>query len=396
MFENTIQLLLACARPVANPAADEQVRQLLRQRIDWDLLLEQANWHCVGPLLYMALRSATSEQVPPAVLSSLRSRYEVNFRHNLFLSGQMMKLLKKFQESSIPAIPYKGPLLCSYYQNLGLREFGDLDFLVLPRDVQRANDLLHSEGFRPHLYKPCVHEPRTLPFARAFHYEMVYTADSSTKVDLHWALMPGFWALPEQVEEVWTRLLALPVAGGSVTTLSHEDTLLLLCAHGAKHMWQSLGWICDVVALLHAVPELDWDAIFERAEKFRVKRALGLGLHLANKLLGAGLPNGVLNHIQEDNETQKLAAAVCKGLFAVDARSESVLASCAFLMRTRENAKDAIRCGLERIFQPTMAEWQSIALPRVLFPAYYFLRPVRLLTKHGFRSQEMSSDQRHS
>jgi hypothetical protein len=77
---------------------------------------------------------------------------------------------------------------------------------------------------------------------------------------------------------------------------------------------------------------------------------------------------------------------VKKGLFVPDPESDGVLASCSFLMRTRENLKDALRCGFERIFQPTMAEWQSIALPQILFPAYYFLRPIRLLTKHGFRN----------
>ena len=141
----------------------------------------------------------------------------------------MMELVRKFRERGIPAIAYKGPALCSYYPDLGLREFGDLDFLVAPRDVPHANEMLHAEGFRPQLYKPCAHEPHSLPFARAFHYEMLYTsADATTKIDLHWALMPGFWALPDQAEEVWDRLQTRPVAGGSVTTLSHEDTLLLL------------------------------------------------------------------------------------------------------------------------------------------------------------------------
>jgi hypothetical protein len=387
MCDDNIQLLLAGSTPMASPARGEQVRELLGRHIDWDLLLEQANWHCVSPLLYTVLRADAPDLVPAAALSSLRSRYELNFRHNLFMSGQMMQLVRKFRERNIPVIAYKGPALCSYYQDLGLREFGDLDFLVAPGDVPRANEMLHLEGFHPHLYEPCEQEPRTLPFARAFHYEMVYTsADASTKVDLHWALMPGFWALPNQVEEVWDRLQALPVAGGTVTTLGHADTLLLLCAHGAKHMWQSLGWICDLAALLHAVPGLNWHAISARAEKFRMKRALGLGLSLANSLLGAKLPAEVLRGIHEDHEIQKLAATVRKDLFAAEPQEESVLASCSFLMRTRENAKDAIRCGLERIFQPTMAEWQSIALPRILFPAYYFLRPMRLLTKHGFRN----------
>jgi hypothetical protein len=369
MFDPGIQLLLACVR---TPGA-VQGGQI------------QAEWHCVEPLLYWNLQAEAPDLVPSATLSTLRARFEDNCRRNLFWSGQLIRLTTKFRERKIPVIAYKGPVLCSYYQNLGLRQFDDLDFLVAPEDVARADEMLRQDGFRPHLYKPCAQEPRTLPFARAFHYEMVYTADSGTKVDLHWALMPGFWALTGHAVEIWTRLQTLSVGGGTVATLSHEDSLLLLCAHGTKHMWRSLGWICDVAAMLHAVPGLDWRTIEERAARLRVKRAVRLGLHLANDLLGATLPADVARTIGADPETQKLATAVKESLFARNFKTESVIENCSFLMRTRENVRDSIRCALEQIFQPTMAEWQSIALPRVLFPAYYFLRPVRLLTKHVFR-----------
>jgi hypothetical protein len=150
-------------------------------------------------------------------------------------------------------------------------------------------------------------------------------------------------------------------------------------------MWRSLGWISDLAAVLHSIPGLDWAAIFERAARLRVKRALGLGLFLASDLLGSRLPAEAQRLIQEDAEIEKLAASVRAALFAGQAADGGVLASCLFLMRTRENTRDALRCGLERVFQPTMAEWHSIALPRILFPAYYFLRPMRLLTKHGLR-----------
>jgi hypothetical protein len=386
MSDSNKQLLLACARPALDQSQAKLIRELLSQPIDWQLLLQQASWHCVRPLLYANLQAAAPDLAPPLALASLRSHFEDNFRHNLFLSGQMLQLVKKFEERKVPVIAYKGPALCGYYRNLGLREFGDLDFLVAPKDVQRANEILHSEGFRPHLYTPCPQEARALPFARAFHNEMVYTsADSKTKVDLHWTLMPGFWALADHAGEVWDRLQRLPVAGSSVATLGHEDTLLLLCAHGAKHMWRSLGWISDLAAVLHSIPGLDWAAIFERAARLRVKRALGLGLFLASDLLGSRLPAEAHRLIQEDAEIGKLAASVRAALFAGQAADGGVLASCLFLMRTRENTRDALRCGLERVFQPTMAEWHSIALPRILFPAYYFLRPMRLLTKHGLR-----------
>ncbi len=383
MFDLNAQLLLACSRPKAEAG---QIGRLLRQGVDWDRVLQQAAWHCVSPLLCRSLPPQVSYMVPAAARAALQSNYEDNFRKNLFMAAGMVRLATKFREHNIPVIAYKGPVIGAYYQNLGLREFGDLDFLVLPQDVSRADELLRLDGFHLHLPQPCAQEPRSLPFARAFHYEMVYTtAASGIKIDLHWALMPGFWALSDDAAEIWNRPRTLPIGGGSVTTLSHEDSLLLLCAHGTKHLWRSLGWICDVASLLHSVPDLDWPAIEKLAEKLRIVRALGLGLLLAHDLLGTVLPSDLRRRIEEDQETLKLAAAVEKTLFDQNSKPENVLDNCAFLMRTRENAQDAIRCAIEQIFQPTMAEWQAIALPRTLFPAYYLLRPIRLLTKYVFR-----------
>jgi hypothetical protein len=102
-------------------------------------------------------------------------------------------------------------------------------------------------------------------------------------------------------------------------------------------------------------------------------------------LLDSNIPAQATRYIQEDPEIERLAISVRKDLFADHTQEDSVLASCWFLMRTRENLRDAMRCAVDLIFRPTMAEWQSIALPRPLFPSYYFLRLLRLLTKHGLR-----------
>lgn len=378
------QLLLACSRPVLNTAGQARIRELLAGELDWEWLLAESEWHCVSGLFLTNMQAAAPDLIPQVAHKSLRARLEQNFRHNLFLSARMLQLVKQFESRRIPVIAYKGPVLCSYYSNLALREFGDLDFLVLPSHVAEINEMLTVDGFAPHLYLPCAQGPRTLPFARAFHYEMLYANfDASVKIDLHWALMPGFWSLPHHAKNFWNRLQVRAVGGGTVSTLSHEDTLILLCAHGSKHMWRSLGWVCDVAALLASAPELDWSSVFQRAAQLRVKRALGLGLFLARDLLGAELP---AKAIEEDPEIVKLAASVRQSLFADRAAEESVLANCWFLMRTREDFRDALRCGFDLIFRPTMAEWRSVALPRPLFPTYYFVRLFRLLTKHGLRS----------
>ena len=74
MFDSNIQLLLACANPAASPARGGKIRELLRAQIEWPRLLEQANWHCVSPLLYVVLRVEAAELVPAEVLDTLRAR----------------------------------------------------------------------------------------------------------------------------------------------------------------------------------------------------------------------------------------------------------------------------------------------------------------------------------
>ena len=55
------------------------------------------------------------------------------------------------------------------------------------------------------------------------------------------------------------------------------------------------------------------------------------------------------------------------------------MASSRFLMRSRDNIASAVRCGAERIFQPTKAEWRSIRLPSgVVLCIYYLIRLLRV------------------
>jgi hypothetical protein len=45
-------------------------------------------------------------------------------------------------------------------------------------------------------------------------------------------------------------------------------------------------------------------------------------------------------------------------------------------------AKEAYLSLMHAVFVPTISDWQAFALPDALYPLYYFLRPLRLLTKY--------------
>jgi hypothetical protein len=371
-----MELLLLCILPETNVGAKERIREITEGPVDWDSLLEQASWHTLTPLLHWN-RATLNWPCPPAVAARLRETFTANSLRNLFLTGELAKLVRRFEELGIPVIAYKGPLLAAYYQNSGLRQFEDLDLLISKSDLARVDRVLRAAGFQPSEHR--------LAFARTFDFELTYeTEDQAVCVDLHWSLMPRFFDLPAEAG-VWDRAITTRLAPG-IRTLQAEDSILLLCAHGTKHIWESLGWICDVAWAVRAQPGLDWDALFQRAADLRMLRALSLGLLLAIELLHLQIPEAYRARIAADPKVQRLADSVYRQLFEDRSAYWGTTASSRFLMRSRDNAASAIRCGVERIFRPTKAEWRSIRLPRGLFPLYYVVRMWRLIRKHGVRS----------
>ncbi len=74
--------------------------------------------------------------------------FHVNSRRCLLFAGRLVEILRLLEANNITAIPYKGPVLAaSVYDNLVLRQAGDLDILVHSRDVSKAKALISSLGF---------------------------------------------------------------------------------------------------------------------------------------------------------------------------------------------------------------------------------------------------------
>jgi hypothetical protein len=86
--------------------------------------------------------------------------------------------------------------------------------------------------------------------------------------------------------------------------------LLYLCAHGSRHLWARLQWICDVAQLIRRNPALDCAALLERARVAGGRRMLFLGLAVAQNFFGASLPPQVAESVRGDARTSRLARQV--------------------------------------------------------------------------------------
>jgi hypothetical protein len=169
--------------------------------------------------------------------------------------------------------------------------------------------------------------------------------------------------------------------------LAPEDLLLALCAHGAKHFWARLGWICDVSELIGAQNDIVWPRVLTRARMLGSERMLLLGLFLARDLLGAQPPEAVFHEAQSDARVRSLAAQVKAWLPLEEDPPTGALPSMRFHLAVRERLHDRIRYCLEGGLRPSYADWQFLPLPDPLFSLYYLIRPIRIMWQGLGRAQ---------
>jgi hypothetical protein len=376
-----IELLLRTARPGAEVANDARIGALLRGGLDWDFLLGQAQAHGTFPLLHWHLQRQEWEDVPAAPRESLRAAFRRNAARNLWRTGELLRLLGSFQARGLSALPFKGPTLAAYaYGSLSLRQFSDLDLLLRPEDLASGQDVLLSEGYTPHLDLP---QSRQADYLRVVGQAPYFRQRDGSLVELHARLTPRRFHFPLRLGELAGRLVPLQLLGKEVRVLGPEDLLLVLCAHGAKHVFACLGWVCDLAALLLSHPTLDLAQVFDRARQLRSERLLLLGLRLGYDLLQQAVPVAVERQLRADPVASSLAAQVWRWL--VEGATLSGLQQARFHFRAREHFKDGFAYSLSLALQPVVTDWQLVALPPGTSFLYCCLRPLRLAGKYGMR-----------
>jgi hypothetical protein len=214
---------------------------------------------------------------------------------------------------------------------------------------------------------------------------------ASTLVELHADVKPGHFSFfldldpffnPQAEDSRWQKVVLL---GRPVPTLAPEDLLLLLCAHGAKHLWQDLRWVCDIAELLRGQPGLDWRRVCEEARALHGERMLLLGLALAERLLDAPVLEGLGRRARAEPVVRSLVAQTVGRMFGPASGWRRAWEELAFPVRVRERRRDAFRFYFRRAVTPTTEDWAAWRLPPALAFVYPLLRPWRLALKYGRR-----------
>lgn len=374
------ELLLCCARLELDDAQRERIVHLVGRGPDWPWLLRMAEWHGLRPLLYRHLNALARAAVPKPAFIELWSGHEINARRNRAMAQELTRIVAALEGRGIAAIPWKGPALAEFlYADVALREFGDLDILVRPAQLLAAKAILESLGYVSHYSLTPAAEAAFLRSAMQYHVVMRHPANK-TVVELHWKT-----DLDHPIERAaddlwWDGLGRIPLGISEIRCFSTEELLLVLCLHGTKHFWTSLGWLVDVSELLRQHPALDWEWIGARARELACERRLAIGLTLSRRLLGAPLPTAALHAGADSRRVAVLANEMADALF--QPRDRGPFALLLLNLRLYERFRQRLAFCVHVVLAPSLVEWTRWPLPRPLFFLYFPLRAARLACKH--------------
>jgi len=297
---------------------------------DWDALIPLAIEQGVAPLLAVRTRHL---RLPVPVRERLESIYTSNSIRNLRLTAEESRLSAAFIAAGLRHWPLKGPGLSErLYGDIGVRQIADLDLLVEPANLARADALLADLGYvrqtsgqieslsrAQELSYIRNSAPRSSPSEPLSSWAQRGTRSSSPSplatafhLDLHQRLLPYVRRDP----------LAARVFSSGMTK---ENLLLYLCANQITHRFARLRYLCDVAAfLVREGAAVDWEAFLETARRMPWGPGIGVALGWAAEFAPSGVPSHVLRALRP-NPLGDLLLRHSLGAGAADAASRTRL-----------------------------------------------------------------------
>lgn len=295
-LDGTDLILVTAAYPVLSPMRKAHLTALLAGTVDWAVLVQQAQRHRIAPILYGHLRAMPAVQVPRDVTETLGGLARACVSSNLRLRHEFGHLLDGFERAGVAVMPLKGPALADQlYPAPSLRHSGDLDVLVRAHDATTAEHILEDLGYM-----------RRPDEEQGADYHTIFTA-RGVDVELHRDLGERHVSRLD-VEAIWSSATATSWQGRSTWCMSLPDQLVYLAFHAAKDGLASLRALVDIALLVDRHRDgLPWTAIVTRVRDAHLAPVVYLALSETRALLGAPVPDTLLDGIRPRHGGWRLA-----------------------------------------------------------------------------------------
>jgi putative nucleotidyltransferase-like protein len=375
--EDGFVLLCALASAELSGEQIERIADWDFTAVDWQEFIRLAEHHGIIPLAARNLIEH-ARGLPEGIEATLRSSYELNLKRGLWFAAELARIVRNLDLQGVPVMPFKGPVLAqSVYGDPGLRSFADLDLMISSADFERAKHILAEIGYRPAKeLRPAVER-----FWLRNGYEQSFDgAAGRNLVELQWALLPHFYAVGLNVEDLLARCGYAVVGDCRMRCLSPEDSVIVLSLHAAKHLWGRLIWLVDIAETLRN-RTIDYESVLLLARDIGVGRILGVTFWLVKNVLLADLPEAAERTIAADPSVPALGQEFAERMARAATYDFASTQYFRLILKLRERRSDRLRYLWRLLCTPGEGDIAVLRLPEALFPLYRVVRMARLMQK---------------
>jgi len=275
MISKELQLLIESIKVILLDSSPTVFKDLANDpKLNWQRVDKLLKYHCIRPIFYQACKNTNFQNDLVERVGVFTKKQAIK---NLNEIVESKRVLTIFKDSGIPVVPYKGLLfLEKLYANKPLREIGDLDILVDPKDSVKALEVLIEDG-----YELCVEGN----ISKMLLKEIIKTTPSpevslvkktpigmNVHIDFHWG-----------INEAPQYRIDLPLIFSSAKMANFQNQRLLLPNnssifkmlinhHGGRECWVRLKDLADLIAFKRTYAEYTSDDLTKWSSEMDMKK----------------------------------------------------------------------------------------------------------------------------
>ena len=373
-FQEEDKIILKSIKIHPNPTELEQLNELILLVKDWDYLINTIIDRGIAPLLYKKLPLLTnSSKIPEFVKTKLQQTYYKTFSRSAFLYEHFKRIAEVFREQKIPVIGLKGIYLSEWlYQDIGMRQFSDIDLLVKEEDAEKSLCILEGLGYK---IEESIHFSKFVE-SQCEIYQYTPRIKNGVSIEIHIKIHSRYENYNVEVSELWRNAIPANVNGIKIYALGNNDLLIHLCLHLDKHFrGGKVQFTCfnDITNFLERYANtLDWNSFIESCKLYNCEDIVFKYIVMVYKFIHANVPTDIIkkyNSLLKKND-EKSFYSYLKGEINF---SSSVL-SYLNTLKSFKNIQDIAKYFLGILFPPKtfMVKRYKIKEPTSVFFYYPF------------------------
>ncbi len=379
-FSNELQWLILLSQQHLNPAEIEKT-EALEKLVDWKLLFDLAHKH---RLISHIVKQTNKHPgiLKPEIKKQLKETQKELSKKALLYSQYLLKIHQALKEKNIPHTFFKGPLLSlDLYQDIGFRDYRDIDLLVSLVHIEKAKSIIQKLGFA--MLAPMdnlSNKQKKINYTISHHYHLKKPG-LPIEIELHWSLTNPKTYFPLETKKIIDESEYIEIAQHKLPYISKPVNIAFLAAHGAIHQWYRLFWLKDFSEAIRQSTDREIQHAWQLSQKLTLEKTFIQACRLSNLLYKSSIPT----FLKRAGYSNSLITYGLKAIGNKDLRQLGVGGKIKFVLY-RLKLKPAMNYYFSLIYRlrTHYTDWEVLPLPGSLFFLYYIFRPFILIYKSVF------------